>query len=117
MKPRQAAGWLAAALAGVCGAMPAAAVGPGDASKGKAVYDKNCAACHGPQGKGDGPTGKVLVPPAADFTSTASGKKTDAELLKIIENGKPPTAMIAWKGQLSAEEIRHVLAYVKTLRK
>lgn len=89
----------------------------GDPGKGRAVYQKHCVACHGPEGKGDGPTGKVLVPPAADFTSAASRKKTDAELLKIIENRKPPTAMIAWKGQLSDEEIRHVLAYVMTLRK
>jgi mono/diheme cytochrome c family protein len=37
--------------------------------------------------------------------------------LKIIENGKPPSAMIAWKGQLSDQDIQHVLAYVKTLRK
>ena len=89
----------------------------GDAGKGKAVYQKSCVACHGPQGKGDGPTGKVLVPPAADFTSAASRKKSDADLLKIIENGKPPTAMIAWKGQLSDQDIQNVLAYVKTLRK
>jgi mono/diheme cytochrome c family protein len=89
----------------------------GDAAKGKAVYEKSCVACHGPQGKGDGPTGKVLVPPAADFTSAASRKKSDVDLLKIIENGKPPTAMIAWKGQLSEQDIQHVLAYVKTLRK
>lgn len=89
----------------------------GDPAKGKAVYEKACVACHGPQGKGDGPTGKVLVPPAADFTSAASRKKSDADLLKIIENGKPPTAMIAWKGQLSDQDIQNVLAYVKTLRK
>ncbi len=101
-----------------CGLMAQTALGAGgDPAKGKVIYQQRCVACHGPQGKGDGPTGKVLVPPAADFTSAASRKKTDAELLKIIENGKPPTAMIAWKGQLSDEDIRHVLAYVKTLRK
>lgn len=89
----------------------------GDPAKGKAVYQQRCLPCHGPQGKGDGPTGKVLVPPAADFTSAASRKKSEADLLKIIENGKPPTAMIAWKGQLSEQDIRNVLAYVTTLRK
>jgi cytochrome c6 len=89
----------------------------GDAGKGKAVYEQRCLACHGLQGKGDGPTGKMLVPPAADFTSAASRKKSDADLLKIIENGKPSTAMVAWKGQLSDQDIQNVLAYVKTLRK
>lgn len=88
----------------------------GDARKGKAVYEKSCVLCHGPQGRGDGPVGKTVNPPAADFTSAASKKKTDAELLATIENGRPPTAMVGWKGQLSEAEIQDVLAYVKSLR-
>lgn len=88
----------------------------GDARKGKAVYEKSCVLCHGPQGRGDGPVGKTINPPAADFTSAASKKKTDAELLATIENGRPPTAMVGWKGQLSEAEIQDVLAYVKSLR-
>ena len=106
-------------IQGICRTAVAAAVvaAPGDAVMGKAVYEQRCLACHGPQGKGDGPTGKVLVPPAADFTSAASKKKTDAELLKTIENGKPSTAMVAWKGLLSDQDIQNALAYVKTLRK
>ena len=109
--------WIVAVVMGLLGVTPAVAAAPGDPAKGKAVYEQRCLACHGPQGKGDGPTGKVLVPPAADFTSAASRKKSDADLLKIIENGKPPTAMVAWKGQLSEQDIQHVLAYVKALRK
>ncbi len=108
---------LVAAAAGLAAIVPPAWAAGGDPVKGKAVYEQRCSACHGPQGKGDGPTGKVLVPPAADFTSAKSRKKSDAELLEIIENGKPPSAMIAWKGQLSEQDIRNVLAYVKTLRK
>jgi mono/diheme cytochrome c family protein len=107
-------------LVGVTGLLawtPAAVAASGDAVEGKAIYEKHCVACHGPQGKGDGPTGKVLAVPAADFTSAASKKKSDAELLTTIENGKPPTAMVAWKGQLSDRDIQNVLAYVKTLRK
>lgn len=88
----------------------------GDARKGKAVYEKSCVLCHGPQGRGDGPVGKTINPPAADFTSAASKKKADAELLATIETGRPPTAMVGWKGQLSEAEIQDVLAYVKSLR-
>lgn len=88
----------------------------GDARKGKAVYEKSCVLCHGPQGRGDGPVGKTINPPAADFTSAASKKKPDAELLDTIEHGRPPTAMTGWKGQLSEIEIQDVLAYVKSLR-
>lgn len=88
----------------------------GDARKGKVVYERSCVLCHGPQGRGDGPVGKTINPPAADFTAEASRKKTDAELLATIENGRPPTAMVGWKGQLSEAEIQDVLAYVKSLR-
>ena len=91
-------------------------VAGGDARKGKAVYEKSCVLCHGPQGRGDGPVGKTINPPAADFTSAASKGKTDAELLATIETGRPPTAMVGWKGQLSEAEIQDVLAYVKSLR-
>lgn len=89
----------------------------GDAAKGKSIYQAKCVTCHGTQGKGDGPIGKQLKPPAGDFTSAESKKKSDAELLDVIQNGKPKTAMVAWKSQLSEAEIQDLLAYVLTLRK
>jgi len=89
----------------------------GDPAKGKALYEKHCVACHGPQGKGDGPAGKVITPPAADFTSAASKKKSEADLLQTVENGRPGTAMAPWKTQLSQPELNDVIGYVLTLRK
>jgi mono/diheme cytochrome c family protein len=89
----------------------------GDPARGKALYEKYCVACHGPQGKGDGPAGRMLKPPAADFTSAASKKKSEADLTQIIENGKPGTAMGPWKGQLSPPELGDLIGYFMTLRK
>ena len=89
----------------------------GDPTNGKLLYEKHCLVCHGPQGKGDGPTGKMLKPPPADFTSAASKTKSEADLRQIIENGKPGTAMPPWKGQLSETDIITVLGYLSTLRK
>ncbi|HEX6532399.1 MAG TPA: cytochrome c [Nitrospira sp.] len=86
-------------------------------AKGKAAYEKYCLVCHGPQGKGDGPAGRALKPPAADFTSEGSKKKPKADLLQIIENGKPGTAMGPWKNQLSQAELNELMEYVMTLRK
>ncbi|HET8720392.1 MAG TPA: cytochrome c [Nitrospira sp.] len=97
------------------GARPGNAAG--DPAKGKAVYDKYCVACHGVQGKGDGPAGRMLKPPAADLTSALSTKKPEAELKQVIENGKPGTAMGPWKGQLSAAEMNDLMQYVLSLRK
>ncbi|NJN70481.1 MAG: cytochrome c [Nitrospira sp.] len=72
----------------------------GDASKGKAIYQSQCVACHGPEGKGDGPIGKNLKPPAGDFSSAESKKKAPEELRGIIENGnrRPPW----WRGKSSS---------------
>jgi mono/diheme cytochrome c family protein len=89
----------------------------GDAAKGKSIYQSKCVNCHGPEGKGDGPLGRKLKPPAGNFSSPESKSKTEAELQDIIENGKPKTSMVAWKKQLKEPEIQDVLAYVLTLRK
>lgn len=89
----------------------------GDAAKGKPIFQSKCVSCHGPEGKGDGPVGKALKPPAGNFSSAESKKKSPEELQKIIENGVPKTSMVAWKKQLNETEIQDVLAYVLTLRK
>jgi high-affinity iron transporter len=89
----------------------------GDAAKGKSVYQSKCVTCHGAEGKGDGPVGKKLKPPAGNFSSPESKKKSPEELQKIIENGVPKTSMVAWSKQLNEAEIQDVLAYVLTLRK
>lgn len=91
----------------------------GDAAKGKALYagKGGCVNCHGPGGRGDGPAGKMLVPPPADLTGPKTKAKSDAELLKTIREGRSGTAMAAFKGQLSEQEIRDLLAYVRSLGK
>ena len=106
-----------ALLLGLVGLHLRAVEASGDAGKGKALYDKHCLVCHGPQGKGDGPAGRTLKPPAADFTSPSSMKKSEAELMQVVENGKSGTAMVPWKGQLSAAELNDLMSYVMTLRK
>ena len=89
----------------------------GDDAKGKSIYQSKCVTCHGSYGKGDGPIGKNLKPPAGDFSSAESKKKSPEQLQAIIENGVPKTAMVAWKKQLNEAEVQDVLAYVLSLRK
>lgn len=85
----------------------------GDSGKGKRVYGTYCVNCHGQSGKGDGPIGKSLVPPAANLT--VLGKKSDKDILRSILKGRPGTAMPSWKHDLSSQEINDVLAYIRTL--
>lgn len=80
--------------------------------RGKTLYEKYCLACHGLQGRGDGTT--QFDPPVADLTSSDVLAKPDSRLLKSIHEGRPNTAMDAWKSKLSDEAIRDVLAYALT---
>src|SRR3989454_3794292 len=93
-----------------------------DTTKGKAVYVKWCAGCHGDTGAGDGPAASHMLPRPRDFTgaiykirTTASGQlPTDQDVLRSIDDGLPGTAMPAWKDRLSERERRDVVAYLKT---
>jgi mono/diheme cytochrome c family protein len=89
----------------------------GDPAKGKAIYERLCGVCHGAQGKGDGPAGEMMKPPAADLTGSKLKDKPDAELFQTIRTGKPPSAMPAFKGQLSDQQIHEVVAYIRSLGK
>jgi len=93
---------------------PASPKSQGTVNKGKPVYTKYCLNCHGTEGKGDGPLGQVLNPPAADLTAT--GDTSDQILLNAIRNGRPGTSMPPWKGDLSSQEIQEVLAYIRSFR-
>ena len=82
---------------------------------GRAIYLERCAVCHGPQGRGDGPEAPFLSPRPGSLISAGSSVKSDAELLAVIANGKPRTAMPAWKDRLSEEQRGEVLAYIRSL--
>ncbi|SPP63098.1 c-type cytochrome [Nitrospira lenta] len=98
---------------GIVLGQPASEVPRGDAVRGKTLFVRKCAGCHGAAGGGDGY--RLLGPDPANLTSLSTSKKSDAELLKTIHNGKPN--MPAWKGQLSDSQIRDVLVYIRTLMK
>jgi len=93
-----------------------------DTTKGKVVYVKWCAGCHGVEGNAEGAAEHYMLPEPRDFTgavykirTTASGNlPTEADLLRAIDEGLPGTAMPAWKARLSDGERRDVAAYIKT---
>ena len=85
------------------------------AAAGATVFKVYCETCHGPQGHGDGPAGAVLDPAPknlAELQATAG----DDYLFWRISTGKEGTAMVAWKGVLTDDEIWQVISYIHTLR-
>ncbi len=77
------------------------------------MYRTYCLNCHGAKGLGNGPVTDSLTPSPADLTSENVQKKSEKELLSIIREGKSGTSMPAWKGELSEQDIRNVLAYLR----
>lgn len=113
-------GWLAGGLvvAGIVAAVNR--TGAGDPDKGKENYRDFCVPCHGVSGKGDGPMAANLPTKPRNFTDGASmNALSDEHLFKVIKEGgaavgKSPT-MPAWGKQMTDEEIRDIIAYLRTL--
>jgi mono/diheme cytochrome c family protein len=108
-------------LAALLSVGPAVCLSAQDTTKGKEVYVKWCAGCHGEKGDAEGPAEHYMLPEPRDFTgavykirTTATGNlPTDADLMYVIDRGLPGTAMPAWKDRLSESERKDVLAYIK----
>jgi mono/diheme cytochrome c family protein len=90
------------------------AASPDSLARGQQLYTESCLACHGPQGRGDGPIARTLRPPPADLREHMAAGHTDAELFEWITNGIPGTAMPAWKDQLPPDDRWHVINYLRT---
>ena len=80
--------------------------------QGNKLFQANCASCHGPLGRGDGPTAASLNPRPADLAAMA-GHHPDGDLAWKIENGRG--AMPPWKGSLSENQIWTLVNYIKSL--
>jgi mono/diheme cytochrome c family protein len=85
------------------------------AAQGAEVYKVYCASCHGETGLGDGVAGASLIPAPANLAELQSAVADDY-LFWRIRAGKSGTAMVAWKGILTDEQIWQVVAYVRTLK-
>jgi mono/diheme cytochrome c family protein len=85
------------------------------AVSGADVFKTNCETCHGPEGHGDGPAGQVLEPKPKNLADVQAVAPDDYLFWRISE-GKPGTAMIAWKGILTEEQIWQAVSFIRTLR-
>jgi mono/diheme cytochrome c family protein len=126
-------GLLAGILLSACDQSPSSRAGAGilalsrdldspQVVRGRAIYDRHCAECHGAQGRGpDGDwrirdaEGKFPPPPLDD--SAHAWHHPTAVLLEVVREGSPQGQgnMPAWKEKLSEQEMQDVVAYIKSL--
>ena len=95
------------------------------AEAGERAYGWHCLPCHGPDGKGDGPSALRLGLRPRDFTrglfklkSSAAGEAPhDEDLYRTITVGLPVSFMPPFREKLPPEDLWAVVAYVKSLAK
>lgn len=105
------------ALLGVLGvlALPVPAADSGDS--GAALFAANCATCHGPQGKGDGPAGAALDPRPADLTKKPYKHGCCAPMIgKTLSSGVHGTAMPSFAATLTDAQRSALASYVVSLQ-
>lgn len=77
----------AAALKGLKNPVPAAQK-EASVERGQALYLTECAGCHGPTGKGDGPDGMYFTTAPSDLTAKDVQRQADAVLFMKLTQGR-----------------------------
>ena len=81
---------------------------------GKAIYEKNCASCHGISGDGKGSMAAKLSEKPTDFTDAhMMHEMTDGEIFWKISEGRDP--MPGFKKQLSEEQRWQLVHYLRSV--
>lgn len=111
MRMKQALAVSASAILFACAGSQASGA---DAEAGKAIFEKNCAGCHGADGKGNPAVAKTLGEKGLNIVTKETTQKSDDALLKIIAEGagKMPASK-----KLDKNEQKQALQYSRALAK
>ena len=85
-----------------------------DADAGKTAYEKNCAACHGADEKGNPALAKTLGEKELNIVGKETKQKSDEALLKVIAEG---AGKMPANKKLTKDEQKEVLQYSRSLAK
>ncbi|MEO6995718.1 MAG: cytochrome c [Lacunisphaera sp.] len=82
-------------------------------------WENNCTKCHGDDGKGQTKAGKKLQ--VKDYTDAkVQADMTDDEMIKVITDGAKDKGgkekMKSFKDDLSADEIKDLVAYIRKMK-
>ncbi|MBI1222001.1 MAG: c-type cytochrome [Bacteroidetes bacterium] len=84
------------------------------AGAGKKIFNVQCAACHGEQGKGDGIVAVSLTPPPANLQSAFTKTESDGAIYWKITAGNAP--MPSYKLALKDPERWQLVTYIRELQ-
>ena len=84
-----------------------------DAAAGKAVYDKSCKSCHGPEGAGNPGVAKMMKVEMKHLGSKEVQAKSDDDLQAAITKGFGKMKPIA---AVSGDQAAAVVAFMRTLK-
>ena len=90
---------------------------PSDAESieaGKKSYQRFCASCHGPKGKGDGGLALSGGTPSDLTDETWDYGSSDGEIFVVIRDGVS-SDMLAYKEKLTEKQIWQVINYIRSL--
>ena len=90
---------------------------PVSLTNGEKIFENNCSVCHGLKGNGDGPMASQFDPSPAVLSNpklTGDANTTAYDNFEVINVGIANTAMIAWAGLLSENQIWDVTYYLRT---
>jgi mono/diheme cytochrome c family protein len=90
------------------------ALAAGDASAGKATYDRSCKGCHGADGTPSAAMAKSLKVDMLHLGDPAVQKLSDDELKSVITSGKGKMKAIK---SVSGKAADDVVAYMRTFKK
>jgi cbb3-type cytochrome oxidase cytochrome c subunit len=85
------------------------------ANAGRGIFTQNCAACHGMEGRGNGPNAISLEKKPANFTRPFYKQYPDDFWFYRITEGVAGTRMPRFGETLSEEQRWYLVAYLKTL--
>jgi len=84
-------------------------IGPAEGEPAAALFQQNCAVCHGAGGKG------VAAVHTPDFTNPAFQRSLSSQDINgAIRNGKDNGRMPAWSGKLTDAQIDSLSTYIRT---
>jgi mono/diheme cytochrome c family protein len=81
-------------------------------SPGADIYKSKCQSCHAADGSGNTPAGKSMK--ARPFNSPEVMKMSDDDLIQVTRAGRGK--MPAYAGKLTDDQIKAVVAHIRTLQ-